>query len=118
MNDCIFCKIAAGDIPVPFVYEDDDIVAFKDINPVASVHVLIIPRRHHATTLDMADTAPELYGALFRAVAAIARKFDVAGSGFRLILNTNADAGQEILHVHMHLLGGEPLGPLRAHRHR
>jgi histidine triad (HIT) family protein len=113
MDDCIFCNIAAGQVPVALLYEDDDVIAFNDINPVAPVHVLIIPRRHFATTLDMADEAPELYGALMKGMAAIARKLGVDESGFRLILNTNADGGQEVFHVHMHMLGGEPIGPMR-----
>lgn len=110
----IFCRIAAGEVPVTFVHETDDVIAFNDIHPQATVHVLIVPRRHFATTIEMAEQAPELYGALFAAAAEVARKTGVDKSGFRLILNTNADAGQEIFHVHMHLMGGEPLGPMLA----
>ncbi len=115
-NDCIFCKIAAGIIPSDFVYESDDVVAFADISPQAPVHILIIPRKHYATTIDMAYEAPDLYGAMMKAAADIARKKGIDKSGFRLILNTNADGGQEVFHVHMHLMGGEPIGPLRARR--
>jgi histidine triad (HIT) family protein len=114
MNDCIFCKIAAGAIPVEFIYESDDVVAFRDIHPQAPVHVLIIPRRHFATTLDLSDQEPELFGSLMKASSEVARRTNVDESGFRLILNTNADGGQEVFHVHMHLLGGKPLGPLLA----
>ena len=110
----IFCRIAKGEVPVKFLYESVEVVAFNDIHPQAPVHVLIIPRRHFATTMDMAEQAPELYGELFRAATEVARKTGVDKSGFRLFLNTNADAGQEIFHVHMHLMGGEPLGPMRA----
>lgn len=116
MSDCIFCKIASGEIPSKFVYESETVVAFNDIDPKAPVHVLIIPREHYATTLDMADKAPALYGDLFQAAAAVARKTGVDASGFRLMLNTNADGGQEVFHVHMHLLGGEPIGPMRVRR--
>jgi len=114
MADCIFCKIAAGEIPVEPVYEDDDVLAFPDINPDAPVHVLIIPKRHIATTLDLSDEAPELMGAMLRASSEVARLKGIDKSGFRLILNTNADGGQEVFHVHMHILGGEPIGKLRA----
>ena len=116
MSDCIFCKIANGEIPAARVYEDDDVLAFPDINPVAPVHVLIIPKKHYATTMDIADKAPELLVAMFRASTEVAKKKNVDKSGFRLILNTNADGGQEVFHVHMHLLGGEPIGKLRAGR--
>ena len=113
MSDCIFCKIAAGEIPTERLYEDDDTLVFPDINPVAPVHVLIIPKRHIATTLDMSDETPELCVAMIKAASAVARAKGIDRSGFRLILNTNADGGQEVFHVHMHLLGGEPIGRLR-----
>jgi len=114
MNDCIFCKIAIGEIPVEKLFESDDVIAFPDINPVAPVHVIIIPKRHFPTTLDMSDQAPELFGSMIKAASEIARSREIDESGFRLILNTNADGGQELFHVHMHLLGGEPIGRLRA----
>ncbi len=113
MSDCIFCKIAGGEIPADLIYESDDVVAFPDISPQAPVHVIIIPCRHIPTTLEMSDVAPELFVSMFRASSDIARKKGVDKSGFRLILNTNADGGQEIFHVHMHLMGGEQIGPLR-----
>jgi len=116
MSDCIFCKIAGGEIPVDLVYESEDVVAFTDISPLAPVHVVIIPRRHIATTLEMSDKAPELFVSMIRASSEVARKKGVDKSGFRLILNTNADGGQEIFHVHMHLMGGEQIGPLRSRR--
>jgi len=114
MPDCIFCRIVSGEIPAAKLYEDDDVVAFPDINPVAPVHVLIVPKRHLATTLEMSEKAPELFAAMLKASSEVARKKGVDESGFRLILNTNADGGQEVFHVHMHLLGGEPIGKLRA----
>ena len=114
MSDCIFCKIAGGEIPAKLLYESEEVVAFDDISPQAPVHVVIIPRIHHETTLDIADNAPDIFGAMMKAAAQIARDKGVDESGFRLMLNTNADGGQEIFHVHMHLLGGEDIGPMRA----
>ena len=114
MPDCLLCKIAAGAIPAERVYENDDVVVFPDIHPAARVHVLVIPKRHFATTIDMAEDAPELFGAMMKAANEVARKKGIDRSGFRIIFNTNADGGQEIFHVHMHLLGGEPIGALRA----
>ncbi len=114
MADCLFCKIAAGDIPVERVYEDDDILAFPDIHPIAPVHLLIIPKSHYATTIDLAEEAPELCAAMIKASTKVARKKKIDKSGFRLILNTNAHGGQEVFHVHMHLLGGEPIGKMRG----
>ena len=113
-EECIFCKIARGEIPTERIYEDDYVLAFPDIHPDAKIHILIIPKRHFATTLDMADEAPELYSAMMKAAAAVARLKKVDASGFRLILNTNADAGQIVWHAHMHLLAGEKIGKLRC----
>jgi len=112
MSDCIFCKIATGEIQAEKIFESDDILGFSDLNPAAPVHVIIIPKRHYATTLEMSDKEPELFGAMIKASSEIARAKGIAESGFRLILNTNADAGQEIFHVHMHLLGGKRIGRL------
>ena len=94
--------------------EDDDVVVFPDINPVAPVHFLVIPKKHYATTTDMTAKAPGLFGVMMRAAHEVARKKNITESGFRIIFNTNADGGQEIFHVHMHLLGGEPIGKMRA----
>ena len=116
MSDCIFCRIAGGEIPADLFYESEDVVAFDDISPQAPVHVIIIPRRHISTTLEMSEKALELFGSMIKASSEIARKKGVDKSGFRLILNTNADGGQEIFHVHMHLMGGEQIGPLRSKR--
>ena len=114
MPDCIFCKIASGEIQTDILYEDDNVVAFPDINPVAPVHVIIIPKKHFATTLDMSAEAPGLFGSMLRASSEVARLKGIDESGFRLILNTNADGGQEVFHVHMHLMGGESIGKMRA----
>ena len=114
MADCIFCKIATGGIPVKRVYEDDDVLAFPDINPIAPVHIIIIPKIHYATTIDLADKAPDLCASMMKATVEVARKMNIDKSGFRLIINTNAHGGQEIFHVHIHLLGGEPIGKMRV----
>ncbi|MEY8436727.1 histidine triad nucleotide-binding protein [Atopobiaceae bacterium 24-176] len=108
MDDCVFCKIASGEIPADVVYEDDLVVAFKDLAPQAPVHVLVIPKAHYAS---VADGVPaETLKAMFDAVAKVAEATGVAGSGFRCIANTGADAGQTVGHAHVHVLGGAPLG--------
>jgi diadenosine tetraphosphate (Ap4A) HIT family hydrolase len=104
--DCIFCKIAEGKIPAKVIYEDDLAVAFEDISPQAPVHTLVIPRKHISTLLDMEDGDRELVGHLFKVAADLARQKGVDEGGFRLVMNTNADAGQTVFHVHLHLLGG------------
>lgn len=104
--DCIFCKIASGELPARVIYEDDRAVAFEDIAPQAPVHTLVIPKRHISTLLDMADGDKELVGHLFRVARDLAREKGVDEGGFRLVLNTNADAGQTVFHLHLHLLGG------------
>ena len=114
MADCLFCKIAAGEIPTERIYEDEDVLAFPDISPIAPVHVLIIPKSHYATTIDLSDEAPELCGAMMRAASAVAREKGIDKSGFRLILNTNDHGGQDVFHVHMHMLGGERIGRMRG----
>ena len=107
--DCLFCKIAEKKIPSRTVYEDNDIMAFEDINPQAPLHVLIIPRKHIATTLDISDSDHELMGKMIRAGNTIARKKGVAERGFRLVMNCNRDSGQTVFHIHMHLLGGRAM---------
>lgn len=105
-QNCIFCRIAAGDIPARKVYEDDSIVAFHDLEPQAPVHILIIPRQHISTLFDTSLNEAELLGALqFRAVE-IARELGLNRSGFRLVMNCLSDAGQSVFHIHLHLLGG------------
>ncbi|MEJ2314611.1 MAG: histidine triad nucleotide-binding protein [Nitrospirota bacterium] len=104
--DCLFCKIAEGRIPAKVVYEDDRVVAFEDIDPQAPVHTLVIPRKHIATTLEVGDGDKELVGHLMAVANRLAREKGIAESGFRLVLNTNADGGQAVYHLHLHLLGG------------
>lgn len=109
MSDCLFCAIAAGDIPADVVHADDDVVAFRDLNPQAPVHVLVIPRAHHANVADLAAADAVLTARLFDAAALVARSEGVADSGYRLVTNTGDAAGQSVHHVHVHVLGGRSL---------
>jgi histidine triad (HIT) family protein len=106
---CLFCRIVAGDIPATRVYEDDEILAFEDINPQAPLHVLVIPKRHIGTLNDLSAADDALVGSLVRRAAAIAGQRGHDGSGFRTVLNCNAHAGQTVFHVHLHVLGGRPM---------
>ncbi len=111
MTDCIFCKIARGDIPSKKIYEDDDLFAFHDINPIAPVHFMIIPKRHMASLYEAGDH-PEILGKLFAKAGEIARSQGLA-DGFRTIINTGRIGRQEVYHLHVHILGGsEPLGSM------
>ncbi len=106
MEDCIFCKIAAGEIEADKVYEDDAVVAFRDLNPQAPTHVLVIPRRHLSTLNELKDEEEPLIGRLFRAAAAVAAREGFADAGYRTVINCNEAGGQTVFHVHLHLLGG------------
>lgn len=108
MSDCIFCKLANDEIPTEFLYEDDNVVAFRDANPQAPVHVLIVPKAHHDNFID--DVPAETLASMERAVKAVAEKTGVAETGFRCIMNTGSAAGQTVMHLHMHVLGGRDLG--------
>ena len=108
--DCLFCKILAGDIPADIVYESDAAIAFRDINPQAPTHVLIIPRQHIATINDIGETDQEIVGSLYCAARDIAATEGIAEDGFRTVMNCNAAAGQTVFHIHLHLLGGRALG--------
>lgn len=110
MTDCIFCKIIAGDIPGDIVYQDDEVLAFRDLNPQAPTHILIIPKQHIATTNDITPEQAELAGKLILAAQKIAHEEGIAESGYRTVLNCNAGAGQSVYHIHLHLLGGRPMG--------
>ena len=103
-ENCIFCKIIAGDIPSKRVYEDDKCIAFDDLNPQAPTHILVIPREH-VDSLDKASNAEEL-GELLLAAASIAREKGFADNGYRVVINTNSDGGQTVFHLHVHLLAG------------
>ena len=109
MENCIFCKIVRGEIPSAKVYEDDKVYAFRDINPQAPVHILIIPKQHMANILECADFGGGVIEALTKAVAAIARMEGIDRSGFRVITNCGKDGAQSVDHFHLHLLGGKQL---------
>lgn len=109
MLDCIFCKIAEGKIKAKILYEDDLSVAFEDLNPQAPVHVLVIPKKHIPTTLELKEEDNALIGHLYRVANKIATERGIAGRGFRLVMNTNPEAGQSVYHIHLHVLGGRPL---------
>jgi histidine triad (HIT) family protein len=106
MADCLFCKIVAKQIPARIVHEDADTVAFEDINPQAPTHVLVIPRDHVPTLNDLAPEHDALVGKMHRAAAKIAKDRGHDGPGWRAVLNCNADAGQTVFHIHLHVLGG------------
>lgn len=108
-TDCLFCKMVSGVIKPATVYEDADVLAFKDTKPQAPVHVLVIPKRHIATLNDLKPADAALVGKLLLAAGTIAREVGVADSGYRTVMNCNADAGQSVWHIHLHLLGGRPL---------
>lgn len=110
MPSCLFCRIIAGEIPATRVYEDDRLVAFNDINPQAPMHVLIVPRRHIASLNDLEATDDGLVGEMVRRGAALAAERGFAEGGFRTVFNCNADAGQTVFHLHLHVLGGRRLG--------
>ena len=106
MEDCIFCKIAAGDIPADKVYEDDLVVAFRDLNPQAPTHVLLVPRKHIATVNDIETEDEALVGRMYGAAREIAEREGFAEAGYRTVVNCNEAGGQVVFHIHMHLLGG------------
>lgn len=112
----IFSKIIAKEIPADIVYEDDLVLAFRDIAPQAPVHILIIPKKAIASANDVETADEAALGRLFTAAARIARDEGIAQDGFRLIVNCNEHGGQEVFHLHMHILGGRSLGPMLAKR--
>ena len=109
MDNCIFCKIIAGDIPAKIVYEDDQVLAFRDLNPQAPTHALVIPRRHISTLNDLAEADAELVGRMHLAARAVAQQDGIADSGYRTVFNCNEGAGQTVFHIHLHVLGGRRL---------
>jgi histidine triad (HIT) family protein len=111
-NDCIFCKIIAGEIPSTKVYEDDIVTAFRDINPAAPSHILIIPNKHIPSVNELKPENEKTLGYLFTIAKKIAEEEKIANTGYRLIINTGPDGGQVVYHLHLHLLGGRKLGPL------
>ena len=108
-SDCLFCKILAGEIPADIIFESESEIAFRDINPQAPTHVLIIPRQHVATINDIEPQHEELVGSLFSAAKAIAAAEGLSEDGYRVVMNCNEAAGQTVFHLHLHLLGGRAL---------
>ena len=109
MSDCLFCGIVEGKVPANIVYQDDSVVVFKDIRPRAPVHLLIISRKHIVSVLDIDPNDGALVGQIFQVAARLAREHGVAESGFRVVVNVGADAGQSVFHLHYHLLGGRQM---------
>ncbi|VAW97725.1 Bis(5'-nucleosyl)-tetraphosphatase (asymmetrical) [hydrothermal vent metagenome] len=107
--DCLFCKIINGDIPAEIIYQDDDILGFKDVNPQAPTHILFIPKTHIATVNDLAAKDAELIGKLFLAAKKVAADDGFADEGYRLVMNCNKGAGQTVFHIHLHLLAERAL---------
>ena len=106
---CLFCQIVSREIPGSIVYEDDRVLAFNDINPQAPTHVLIVPKRHIASLNELTADDDDLIGELVRRAAAIAKERGHSAGGYRVVFNTNRDAGQTVFHIHLHLLGGRSL---------
>lgn len=109
MEDCIFCKIISGEIPSKFVYENEEIYAFEDISPLAPVHVLVIPKKHIISLADMNEDDTEIIAKIYLAINKIADKLGIKEKGYRVIVNCGKDGGQEVKHLHFHLLGGTSL---------
>lgn len=109
MDECVFCRIVAGTIPSTIVYRDDRVVAFKDINGQAPMHVLIVPTRHIATLNDLSPADDALVGEMTRRAAALAQEAGYGDRGYRTVFNCNADAGQTVFHIHLHVLAGRKL---------
>jgi histidine triad (HIT) family protein len=110
MEDCIFCKIINGEIPSEKVYEDEEILAFKDINPAAPVHILVIPKKHIKSLLEVNEEDSKIIAKIYEVINKIVKDMKMEEDGFRVIVNCGKDAGQEVMHLHFHLLGGKKLG--------
>ncbi len=112
MTDCLFCKIIEGDIPSDKQYEDEFVLAFKDIHPKAPTHILIIPKKHIASVNHLEDEDADLVGKMILTAKNLAKENNISEGGYRLIFNTNENAGQEVQHIHLHLLGGKKLSSM------
>ena len=110
MSDCLFCKFVSGEIQPDVVYDDDDVLAFRDVNPQAPTHILVIPKRHISTLNDLESNDAELMGKLYLAAQKVAQDEGIAEPGYRTLINCNAEAGQTVFHIHLHLLGGRSMG--------
>ena len=109
MSDCLFCKIVSGEIPGNIVFQDDDVLAFRDLNPQAPTHILVIPKKHIATTNDLQPEDGTLVGKMYLAAKQIASDEGIAEKGYRTVMNCNREAGQSVFHIHLHVLGGRPM---------
>jgi histidine triad (HIT) family protein len=110
MSDCLFCKMVSGEIQPDVVFENDDVLAFRDVNPQAPVHVLVIPKSHIATTNELTPEHAGLIGEMVLAARQIAADEGIAEPGYRMVMNCNPEAGQSVYHIHLHMLGGRPMG--------
>ena len=110
MDDCIFCKIVNKEIPSSIVYEDNEILAFRDINPAAPVHILVIPKKHISSLVDLSKEDELLIGKIYTVINKIAKQEEIDQKGFRVVVNCGEDGGQEVKHLHFHILGGKKLG--------
>lgn len=110
MDNCIFCKIINKEIPSTIVYEDEEILAFRDINPVAPVHILVIPKKHISKLTELEDGNEIIIGKIYKTINKIAKDENIFEKGFRVIVNCGEDGGQEVGHLHFHLIGGKKLG--------
>ena len=109
MSDCLFCKMVSGEIQPDVVFEDDEVLAFRDVNPQAPVHVLVIPKSHIATTNELTPEHAGLIGKMVLAARQIAADEGIAEPGYRMVMNCNPEAGQSVYHIHLHMLGGRPM---------
>ncbi len=109
MSDCLFCKIIEGQIPSSRVHEDANLIAFKDVNPQAPLHVLVVPRRHIATLNDLTPADDGLVGSMLRVAADLAKQYGYDARGYRTVFNCNREAGQTVFHIHLHVLAGRGL---------
>ncbi len=107
--DCVFCKIITRELDADIVYEDEQVVAFKDINPAAPIHILVVPKKHITTLLDIEEEDEALVGKLHSVANEVARAYNIDKKGYRIVINCGSDAGQVVFHLHLHLLGGRPL---------
>ncbi len=110
MEDCLFCKIVKGEVPSTKVYEDEEILAFKDINPAAPIHILVIPKKHIASLADMEKEDEQVVGRIYGVINQLAEEQGFKQNGYRVIVNCGKDAGQEVMHLHFHLLAGTKFG--------
>ena len=111
MTDCIFCRIIKGEIPAQVVFEDETVFAFKDLQPQAPVHILVIPKQHFSTLNDVDPTSLKILSEMLQVAKTVAHQVGIGEKGYRCVVNTNPQGGQSVYHLHLHLLGGEQLGP-------